>query len=589
MRQAYEKHPVIGVPGGEGAAAAGWQAVAERVSARAREILNNTGRCVVVVDCYPATDLEEVRAGLAPLRADRVILSDDSAKSKEALQQMLADTLTEDRVFGVMTTGKLADCFDPARLQAARADIAQQRDGLTLVYGVGAALLTAGDLLVVADLTRWEIQLRWRAGQPNWRADNAGAPILAKYKRGFFAEWRFADKHKLPLLGRMDFYLDTNLAGQPVIVNGDAFRQALSHTAGRPFRTVPYFDPGVWGGQWMKKVCGLDRSAPNYAWSFDGVPEENGLMFSFGGVVAQSPALNLVLTQPRRLLGERVYARFGAEFPIRFDLLDTMGGQNLSLQVHPLTQYIQQTFNMRYTQDESYYLLDAQEGGVVYLGLKNGVDPEEMMAALRRAQAGEEAFDAERFVNTYPVKKHDHFAIPAGTVHCSGENTMVLEVSATPYIFTFKLWDWGRLGLDGLPRPTHLDHGEKNIQWERDDDWVRANLLGQERLLRDEEGCRVEKTGLHATEFIGTYRYTLQKPCQVYTGDSVNVLNLVEGSAAVVRSPEGRFEEYVVHYAETFIVPASVHSYELAPLTPGETVKILLALVKPESDSLPGL
>lgn len=79
----------------------------------------------------------------------------------------------------------------------------------------------------------------------------------------------------------------------------------------------------------------------------------------------------------------------------------------------------------------------------------------------RAAEKGEEIFPTEKYVNKIPVKKHDHVLIPAGTVHCSGKNTMVLEISATQYIFTFKLWDWGHLGMDGLPRPIHLDHGMK--------------------------------------------------------------------------------------------------------------------------------
>lgn len=108
----------------------------------------------------------------------------------------------------------------------------------------------------------------------------------------------------------------------------------------------PYFDPGVWGGQWMKENFGLDASKENFAWSFDGVPEENSLNLEIGGKVLKVPAQDLVFYAPHELLGERVHGRFGAEFPIRFDLLDTMGGQNLSLQVHPLTEYIYEKFGM---------------------------------------------------------------------------------------------------------------------------------------------------------------------------------------------------------------------------------------------------
>ena len=87
-----------------------------------------------------------------------------------------------------------------------------------------------------------------------------------------------------------------------------------------------------------------------------------------------------------------------------------MGGQNLSLQVHPLTEYIYEKFGMPYTQDESYYLLDADEDEetYVYLGLKEGVDKKEMGRELRAAEKGEELFPAEKYVNKIPVKKHDH-------------------------------------------------------------------------------------------------------------------------------------------------------------------------------------
>ncbi|WP_079686643.1 class I mannose-6-phosphate isomerase [Ohtaekwangia koreensis] len=127
------------------------------------------------------------------------------------------------------------------------------------------------------------------------------------------------------------------------------------------------------------------------------------------------------------------------------------------LQVHPTTEYIKDKFGMEYTQDESYYMMDVKNDAYVYLGLRDDVVPEEMIEELRRSQEAGTTFDAEKHVQKWPVKKHDHVLIPAGTVHCSGRDSVVLEISATPYIFTFKLFDWGRLGLDGKPRPININ------------------------------------------------------------------------------------------------------------------------------------
>ncbi|WP_318386290.1 class I mannose-6-phosphate isomerase, partial [Enterobacter sp.] len=450
---------------------------------------------------------------------------------------------------------------------------------LTVIYGPGAALVHQGDVLVYADLPRWEIQQRMRRGeQGNWGVENQTEDMLRRYKRAFFIEWRVFDRHKTPLLKRADFLLDTTLADAPAMVSGEALREGLEQTTRQPFRVVPFFDPGVWGGQWMKNQFDLDPTAPNYAWCFDCVPEENSLLLRFGKVRIEIPSQDLVLLYPRPLLGEKVHARFGAEFPIRFDFLDTIGGQNLSFQVHPLTEYIQQQFGMHYTQDESYYILEAEPGATVYLGTRTGTEPQAMLDDLAQAERGEKAFDDARFVNQFPARKHDHFLIPAGTVHCSGAGTMVLEISATPYIFTFKLWDWGRVGLDGLPRPVHLHHGEQVIDWSRDTAWVEENLVNRIEPVAEGEGWREERTGLHEREFIETRRHWFSAPVIHHTDGGVNVLNLVEGAQARVDSPTGAFAPFVVNYAETFIIPAAVGAYRISPY--GDGVGQTLATMK---------
>lgn len=564
MESAYERFPKIEVPGH--VALVGYEALVGELTRRVHE-LGRAGmaRVVVTCDAYPGVRDDEVLSCLACLAADLVIDMRDIFPKADELTGRMQPFLTDDRVFGRMCHGELEDFLDADALLAAREQV-DATLGLVLVYGFGAALVHPGDLLVYFDVTRWEIQLRYRAGMPNYGCENGSEDLLRKVKRGYFVEWRLADKHKARLLGHADYVVDTVEALVPVAVTGEALSAALDLASSRPFRTVPYFDAGVWGGQWMRVACGLDASAPNYAWCFDGVPEENALAFGFGNATMLVPAMDLTLMRPHALLGDGVCARYGAEFPIRFDLLDTMGGQNLSLQVHPTADYIRKTFGMAYTQDESYYVLDAGDGACVYLGLRDDVDCDEMMEALERANMGERPLEVERYVNRLPATRHDHFLIPAGTVHCSGANVMVLEISSTPYLFTFKLWDWGRLGLDGLPRPVHLEHGREVIQWERVASWVGRELVGRARQIEEDCGAtRVELTGLHELEPLETRRYTLGQGdvAHLDTEGTVDMLNLVEGDEVVVESPWGAFPPLVVHYVETFVVPASVGAYTI--------------------------
>lgn len=315
----------------------------------------------------------------------------------------------------------------------------------------------------------------------------------------------------------------------------------------------------------MKDVCDLDKNADNFGWCFDCVPEENSLMLRVNGVDFEMPSVNLVYLKTSELLGEPVEVRFGRDFPIRFDFLDTIGGGNLSLQVHPTTQYIRDRFNIPYTQDESYYLLDAEKGASVFLGVKTNVDKESMLADLRSAQSGEMIFDPQPYINCFPAFKHDHFLIPGGTVHCSGAGAMVLEISSTPSIFTFKLWDWKRLGLDGKPRPINVEHGSHVINWKRDTEYALKYLVNCVEVVAEGDGWIEEKTGLHPNEFIETRRHWFERTVTHYTRNSVNVLNLVEGDEVIIESPDERFEPFVLHYAETVIVPASVGTYMITP------------------------
>lgn len=564
-RSTYDKFPEIAaVPGTR--CFIGFDEIAEALRRRLG------GKGVLVIETYPGVDEDWLVASISQQFGGDVPIfrSSEVLLRPVALSEAVDRDLGDDPVFGRMTSLRLIDLLDAERVEALRQAVEEARPDFAVILGTGASIvMPRADLLVYADLSRWEIQLRQRRGEVgNLGLDvDVGTPS-GNYKRGFFLDWRVADRQKRAVWDSIDFFLDTHDPRQPKLVEGLAVRRALHHATSRPFRVVPFFDPGPWGGQWMKEVCDLDRSKPNFAWCFDCVPEENSLRLRFDNAMIELPAIDLVFQEPQRLLGEAVHARFGQEFPIRFDFLDTMGGGNLSLQVHPLTEYIQEHFGMQYTQDESYYLLDAASSGCVYLGFREDIDPPRFVDALQRAQQGEGPLDAAAFVNAFPAKKHDHFLIPAGTIHCSGAGAMVLEISATPYIFTFKLWDWNRLGLDGKPRPIHLGHGRKNLQFDRTTTWVKSNLVNQITPIASGDGWREERTGLHEREFIETRRHWFTAATPHDTNGGVNVLNLIEGEEAIVESPTNAFKPFIVHYAETFIVPAAVGRYVIRPHGP---------------------
>ncbi len=569
----YDKRPTIRISDDTNVCLIGWTAIAQELRSQL------TGEhSVIAVECYPGVDIEEVRSGFDKLLGGTVVCAERALKSKDELAEFLAPCLGDDPVFGKMAAWELGALFDAAKVAQLRGEIACA-GGAVLVLGAGAAYVTEKwDLLVYCDVTRWEIQQRQHAHRiGNIGANNESASPAEFYKRAYFIDWRAADSEKHRLHRDIDFYIDTNIAHQPAMISGNSYREALARAVRRPFRVVPFFDPGPWGGEWMRRHFDLPMNAPNFAWCFDCVPEENSVRFGFGSKVIESPSLALVQEHPQELLGTYVLGRFGAEFPIRFDLLDTVEGGNLSLQVHPLRSYIAEHFGMSYTQDESYYLLDAEPDAAVYLGLRSGVDAAQMRKDLEAAQKGGAPFPVEQYVNAWPAKKHDHFSIPAGTIHCSGKNSMVLEISATPYIFTFKLWDWNRLGLNGLPRAIHLQHGLANIQWSRDRDWVKNNLVNPIREVARGEGWREEATGLHELEFLETRRHWFTLPVLHDTEGTLNVLNLVEGEEIVVESPDHAFEPFVVHYAETFIIPACVGRYRISPT---ETSDKPLATIK---------
>ncbi|PST81836.1 hypothetical protein C7T94_18390 [Pedobacter yulinensis] len=467
----------------------------------------------------------------------------------------------------------LADFFNIPQVS-----IDAARNEVTIIIGPGAALFAPSAAIVYVDLPKNELQLRMRAGAAANLGAAANADYAETYKRFYFVDWVVLNAHKKEVLPHAAIVADGQWPGKLNWIGGNDLSHALADLGSSAFRVRPWFEPGAWGGQWMKNnLAGLNAEEVNYAWSFELIVPENGLVFESSGLLLEVSFDCLMFSQRNAVLGNFA-ERFGDEFPIRFDFLDTWNGGNLSIQCHPTLPYIQEHFGERLTQDETYYIMDSQPGAEVYLGFREGIDPQHFRNELEESQATGKTVDIPQFVQTFKANKHDLFLIPNGTVHSAGKGSLVLEISATPYIFTFKMYDWLRLDLNGKPRPINIEHAFNNLDFSRQGKRVTQELVAAPRQLAAGDDWQIIDLPTHEAHFYGVHRLEFSNRLEQQTNGSPHVFMLVEGERIIVVLPGERTQTY--HYAETFVVPAAAGNYILIN-TGSSPAKVVRAFLKP--------
>lgn len=508
--------------------------------------------------------------------------------SPEKIDGIIAPFLGgDDPLFGVRFPGNLSDFFNSEILASFQPD---PNYPINIIYGCGASLANWQGALVYLDVPKNEIQYRTRAmSVVNLGAEKALPPGIA-YKRNYFIDWVVGNKHKANLLSSIDWMVDEQRPYSSAIVSGGDLRRGLKDISQSCFRVRPWFEPGAWGGQWIReKVPHLPQDVPNYAWSFELITPENGLLFESDGNLVEVSFDTLMFQEYRAVLGESA-EKFKYEFPIRFDFLDTVDGGNLSIQVHPRPDFIRDNFGETFTQDECYYILDCEPEAKVNLGFQQGIVAQDFKKVLQESVERMIPVEMEKYVQSLPIRKHDFLLIPNGTIHGSGEGTMVLEISSTPYIFTFKMYDWLRLNLDGNLRTLNIERAFANLNFDRQGMRVQDEFVSKPVLLFEEskDGTyeRVIQLPTHTAHFYDVHRLEFNGSIDIKTNNSCHVLNLVEGKSVILETTDGKQTKF--HYAETFVVPAAAESYRLISPS-GDDVKLVKTFIKPVSQWIPGV
>jgi len=475
----------------------------------------------------------------------------------ELLDALTDATPADDPVFAPLHPGELRDLFRPAL------------DGAGVLIGPGSSLAGADETWLLGYPKRHGLELV-RAG----RAGNLGTPKgePGTEQRLVFVDWPILERHQQGLIRTVAGYLDVTDPTAPRSISGDNLRDSLAALARRPFRTVPSFLPGPWGGRWLHDTLGIETDEPNLAWSYELIAPEAGI--DLGGV--EVPFELLLAEHAESVMGRDVATRFGRSFPIRFDYLDTYGGGNLSLQCHPTPAYAAAEFALPYTQEESYYVVETSAGAGVYLGLREDADVD---AFRRDADAAAEQgveLAVERYAQLVPAEQHGLYLIPPGTLHASGAGNVVLEISATPYFYTLRFYDWLRRDLAGELRPVHLRHAFANLDESRRGRRAVTELVQEPVTVRAGEHWAELELGRRDDLLFAVRRLDFVDEILDDTEGRFHLLNLVAGSQVEIETGDD-----VVHplaCGESIVVPAAVGRYRVRGVS-GGLFKVVKALV----------
>lgn len=499
-------------------------------------------------------------------------------KSAAQLERETADYLVEDReidpvlLFGRLYAKGYEGLFDADKVRALKERISAVRQteskAVVIVFGLGCtirALRGCYDLIGYVDVTPKEVILRAKKGLIVNAGDAVARPIKALLRRCYYVDFEAASHLRWELIkeNAIDAYVIGNDPDDLKLLPRDAFRAVTAALAKCPMRCKPVYIEGVWGGHYVRKLRKLPETMQNCAWVFDLIPLEVSIVVAAGKERLEFPFFTFVQQEGEALMGTECVRKFGGYFPIRFNYDDSYHSSgNMSIQVHSGHEYNVAEFGEHGRQDESYYIVATGHGAKTYVGFNEGVDPDEFIREVKKSEREFIPVDFEKYVDHVESQPGLQVMLPAGTIHSSGRNQLILEIgSLTVGSYTYKLYDYLRADLDGIPRPIHTYHGEKVLCKERTTSWVRNNLVQEPKLVRSGSGWAEYIVGEHELLYFSLRRLEFERAIEGDTEGKFHVLTLIDGEKVCVQSVANPELSYTMDYLDVVVVPAALGRY----------------------------
>ncbi len=558
--------------------------VAAYLAAKARE------GSIFAVDGYVGADFErtvnllEAQLHVRGFKTRRINFR-DCYKSEGELWEIVDRHLSWDRsedptlLFGKVYKGGYEGLLNNEKKQALANELGKQGKEVLIVLGQGCLIPELRNLYeykIYLDVTPKESILRIRRGQYINLGMSSPLTTPLIIRRCYYCDFEVAVHLRKELLsseGNVDFYVENDYPNDMKLLPYEAFSEITASLADYPFRCKPVYLEGVWGGTYMKKLRKLPDQMRNAAWVFDLIPMEVSILVDVDGTVLEIPFSTFFMKEGAKVLGETVVEKFNGYFPIRFNWDDSYHSTgNMSIQCHSGSVYNKEHYNEFGRQDESYYVVITGHDAKTFIGFRDDADIPQFFKDIEAADTEHKSVDYMKYVSYEESRPGLQVMLPAGTIHSSGRNQVILEIgSLTIGSYTYKMYDYLRLDFDGKQRPIHTKLGELNVNQERrtsiiHDPESKDYIVQKPRLADEGEGWKEYIVGENPQLYFSLRRLEFEKSCSQDTKGIFHVLTLVDGEHIRIRSVAHPERSYEARFMDIVVVPADTGAYVIENL-----------------------
>lgn len=484
-------------------------------------------------------------------------------------------------LYGKVYKGGYQGLMDEVRTEAFKKAVPASRQAgkISVVYGYGSLipeLRELYDVKVFFDLTPMKSMLRIRRGEYSNLGKERPGIINRTIRRCYYCDFECAvrDRHELWENNVPDWYVLDNDPQNLQLMPFGTFSDICAQLVKYPFRAKPCYLEGVWGGSYMKKLRNLPDEMRNAAWVFDFIPMEVSVVVEAGDEKLDINYCSFVHKEGVNLMGEDCVKKFEGYFPIRFNWDDSYHSTgNMSIQCHSGGEYNVKNYNEFGRQDESYYVVVTGHDAKTFIGFRDDADIPQFFRDIEAADTEHKPCDYMKYVSYEESKPGLQVMLPAGTIHSSGRNQVILEIgSLTIGSYTYKMYDYLRLDFDGKQRPIHTRLGEENVRQDRrysviHDPESPEYIVQKPRLAASGEGWEEYILGENPQVYFSLRRLEFEKKCEQNTGGKLfHVLTLVDGDAVRVRSVRHPERYFDLQFMDIVCVPADMGRYVIENL-----------------------